>query len=190
MNRLVKVINRFEDALLVIILAAMILLSLFQILSRNILSEGVVWIDPLLRTLVLWVGLTGAVVATRYDNHIRIDIFTRYFPKNWQSVSLRIVYLVTMLICLVIAWHAARFILSEYEYQTIAFSDVPAWLAGLIIPLSFALMGIRYAAMLLGTPPERAPLPADHGTVVVEGHGDDPRDDRHEDQHEDRSGRT
>jgi len=186
MNRLVNFINRFEDALLVIILAAMILLSVFQILSRNILSEGVVWIDPLLRTLVLWVGLTGAVVATRYDNHIRIDIFTRYFPKNWQSASLRIVYLVTMLICLVIAWHAARFILSEYEYQTIAFSGVPAWLAGLIIPVSFALMGIRYASMLFGFSPEKAPLPADHGTVIDESHGEG----QHEDQHVDRDGRT
>lgn len=181
MNRLVKFINRFEDALLVIILAVMILLSVFQILSRNILSEGVVWIDPLLRTLVLWVGLTGAIVATRYDNHIRIDIFTRYFPKSWQSVSLRIVYLITMLICLIIAWHAARFILSEYEYQTIAFSGVPAWLTGLIIPLSFGLMGLRYAAMSLGMSAEKAPLPADHGTVVDEGHS--------ENRHEDRSGR-
>ena len=171
MNRLLRIINRFEDATLIIILAAMIALSVFQIVSRNILSEGVVWIDPLLRTLVLWVGLTGAVVATRFDNHIRIDIVTRYFPARWQAISMRIVYLVTMFVCLVISWHASRFILSEYEYQTIAFSGVPSWLTGLIIPVSFSLMGIRYACLLFGVSAEKVHLPADHGTVIVEGDG-------------------
>ena len=52
------------------------------IFYRNIFGAGIVWIDPLLRVLVLWVAIAGAVVATRNDNHIRIDYFTRYFSKK------------------------------------------------------------------------------------------------------------
>lgn len=132
----------------------MIVLAIFQIISRNLLGDGVVWIDPLLRTLVLWVGLSGAVVATRTDNHIRIDIFTKYFPKHLLKHVQRLVYIFTLSICLLIAWHAGRFVYSEYEYQTIAFSSVPAWVTALIIPISFSLIAVRYALLII-SPYER-----------------------------------
>ncbi len=136
------------------ILSTMIVLAVYQIISRNLFSEGVVWIDPLLRTLVLWVGLSGAVVATRTDNHIRIDVFAKYLPKYLLPYIQRLVYLFTLSICLLIAWHAGRFIYSEYEYGTIAFSGIPSWVTGLIIPLSFTLIAIRYSLLFI-TPFER-----------------------------------
>ena len=153
-NKLINFINKIEDGLLVIILTSMIILAVYQIIARNLFSEGIVWIDPLLRTLVLWVGLSGAVVATRTDNHIRIDVFIKYLPQYFQPYIQRIVYLFTLSICLLVAWHAGRFIYSEYEYGTIAFSGVPSWLTGLIIPVSFSLIAIRYALLLI-SPYER-----------------------------------
>lgn len=157
-NKFIKIINRFEDGLLVAILSSMIVLAVYQIISRNLFGEGVVWIDPLLRTLVLWVGLSGAVVATRTDNHIRIDIFTKYFPPHFLKYVQRIAYLFTLFVCLLIAWHAARFVYSEYEYQTIAFSGVPAWVTALIIPVSFSLIAFRYVLLIL-SPYERQIVP-------------------------------
>jgi len=153
-NKFIKFINKIEDGLLIIILTSMIILAVYQIIARNLFSEGIVWIDPLLRTLVLWVGLSGAVVATRSDNHIRIDVFAKHLPKHFLPYIQRIVYLFTFSICLLIAWHAGRFIYSEYEYGTIAFSGVPSWLTGLIIPLSFTLIAIRYALLFI-SPYER-----------------------------------
>ena len=129
----------------------MIFLAVFQIISRNLFSEGMVWIDPLLRVLVLWVGLAGAVVATRTNNHIRIDVFSKYLPKKIQPYVERSVYLFTILICLLVAWHAGRFVYSEYEYGTIAFASIPSWLTASIIPLSFLLIAIRYALLLFST---------------------------------------
>ena len=126
----------------------MIILAVYQIFSRNLLSEGVVWIDPLLRTLVLWVGLSGAVVATRTDKHIKIDIFSKYLPVKFLPIIQRSVYLFTLLVCLLISWHAARFVMSEYEYGTIAFSSVPAWVTAIIIPVSFFLIAVRYGVLI------------------------------------------
>ncbi|PCI08879.1 MAG: C4-dicarboxylate ABC transporter permease [Gammaproteobacteria bacterium] len=147
-NKVLITIDAFEDGLLVLILSTMILLAVYQIISRNLFSQGVVWIDPLLRTLVLWVGLAGAVVATRTDNHIRIDIFTKYFPEKFLPHIARTVHFFTLSVCLLIAWHASRFVYSEYVYGTIAFSGVPAWLTAIIIPLSFLLIAIRYGVLL------------------------------------------
>lgn len=158
-NKFIRIINRFEDSLLVIILSSMIIFAVYQIIARNLFGEGVVWIDPLLRTLVLWVGLSGAVVATRSDNHIRIDIFAKYFPPHLLKYVQRTAYLFTLCVCLLIAWHAARFVYSEYEYGTIAFSGVPAWITALIIPVSFLLIAIRYVLLFI-SPYERQTLPA------------------------------
>lgn len=157
-NKFIKIINTFEDSLLVLILTTMIVLAVYQIIARNIFSEGIVWIDPLLRTLVLWVGLAGAVVATRTDHHIRIDIFAKYFPPNILKYVQRIAYFFTLLVCLLIAWHASRFVYSEYEYQTIAFAGVPAWLTALIIPVSFSLIAVRYALLII-SPYQRSITP-------------------------------
>lgn len=153
LKRIVLFVERFEDLLLVTILSSMIVLAAYQIISRNILDQGVVWIDPLLRILVLWVGLAGAVVATRNNHHIRIDVFTKYFPAKLLPYIDRLVYLFTFSICLLITWHAMRFVISEYEYSTIAFASVPAWAAASIIPVSFLLIAIRYGIFLFRPPP-------------------------------------
>jgi len=153
-NKFISLVNRLEDGLLVLILSTMIVLAVYQIIARNVFSEGVVWIDPLLRTLVLWVGLAGAVVATRTDHHIKIDVFVKYLPAVFLPYVQRTVYLFTLLICLLIAWHSARFVLSEYEYGTVAFSGVPAWSAAIIIPVCFLLIALRYL-MLIISPVQR-----------------------------------
>ncbi|PCJ85971.1 MAG: C4-dicarboxylate ABC transporter permease [Thiotrichaceae bacterium] len=127
----------------------MIILAVYQIFSRNILSEGVVWIDPLLRTLVLWIGLAGAVVATRTDKHIKIDVLVKYLPVKLLPLIQRSVYFFTLLVCVLISWHATRFVMSEYEYGTIAFSGIPAWLTAIIIPVSFCLIAVRYGILIL-----------------------------------------
>ncbi len=158
-NKFIRIVNRLEDSLLVIILSSMIIFAVYQIVARNLFGEGIVWIDPLLRTLVLWVGLSGAVVATRSDNHIRIDIFAKYFPPHLLKYVQRTAYFFTLCVCLIIAWHAARFVYSEYEYGTIAFSGIPAWITALIIPVSFSLIAIRYLLLFI-SPYERQVTPA------------------------------
>ncbi len=155
-NKVIKLINKIEDSLLVLILSTMIVLAVYQIISRNLFSEGLVWIDPLLRMLVLWIGLAGAVVATRSDKHIRIDVFVKYLPKKIHPYVKRIVYFFTILICLLIAWHAWRFVYSEYEYATIAFGGVPAWITAIIIPVSFTLIAFRYGLLFISPPVEVA----------------------------------
>jgi len=163
-NKFIKAVNFIEDSLLVVILSSMIILAVYQIISRNLFAEGVVWIDPLLRTLVLWVGLAGAVVATRTDHHIKIDIFAKYLPNNFQPYVHRVIYLFTCLICLLISWHAARFVFSEYEYGTIAFASVPAWLAAIIIPISFFLIATRYALLMVTLNTQRLGSMSDVGS--------------------------
>ena len=78
--RINSFLNRLEEVLLIFLLALMVFLAFLPILFRNVIATGLIWIDPLLRHLVLWVALLGASQATRQERHIKIDLLSNYLP--------------------------------------------------------------------------------------------------------------
>ena len=54
-----------EDVLIFVLLSALILLASTQIVLRNVFSLGYPWVDGLIRLLVLWLALLGAIAASR-----------------------------------------------------------------------------------------------------------------------------
>ena len=143
----IKRLHRAEDALLVGLLSGMIILAALQIVLRNFFESGIVWVDPLLRVGVLWLGLIGATVATRHNKHIQIDLLSRVFDRNIHRLIQAVVGQISAWTCLVIAWFGMRWIQLDYEEGFVAFAGIPAWALEVIIPISFALIGIRYLVM-------------------------------------------
>jgi len=149
MRRWIDTLHRLEDGLLVLLLTSMILLAGTQILMRNLFDSGFVWIDPLLRVLVLWLGLIGATVATRHNKHIRIDLLSRYFARNSSRLILAMVAQFSAWICLLVAWYGMDWIRLDYADAVTSFSGIPAWSIEIIVPLAFALIGVRYLLLSL-----------------------------------------
>ncbi len=133
-----------ESGLLVILLAAMAVLALWQIVERNFFQTAVVWIDPLLRVLVLWVGLLGAVAAARDDRQINVDVVARFVGPLWRSRIRIVTDLFTAGVTGFLSWHAVRFVLDARAYGEVAFGSVPLWTAAMILPAAFALLAVRY----------------------------------------------
>ncbi|GBC63353.1 C4-dicarboxylate ABC transporter permease [Desulfonema ishimotonii] len=143
-GKILRLIYRVEDGLLVGVLLVMMSMAVAQILMRNLLGSGIVWGDVLVRILVLWIGLLGAMIASRSGEHIRIDLASRYFPEWLRQAVDAVGELFTAGICLTVAWHSFRFVRSEVEYGGIAFASVPAWACEAVIPFAFAVIGLRY----------------------------------------------
>lgn len=133
-----------EDSILVSLLLVMILMAVSQIFLRNIFETGIIWGDVLVRILVLWIGMAGAMIASRNGNHIRIDIITRFVPGRFKKYLNSIIELFTCIICSLTAWHSIRFVIMEYNDNTIAFAGIPSWVCTIIIPIAFLVIGIRY----------------------------------------------
>jgi TRAP-type C4-dicarboxylate transport system permease small subunit len=143
-RRWIDRLHRAEDGLLALLLSIMIVLAGTQILLRNFFDSGFVWIDPLLRVLVLWLGLIGATVATRHNKHIRIDLLSRSFKRNTHRLIQALVGQVSAWTCLVIGWNGLDWIRLDYNEAVTWFADIPAWAVEIIVPLAFALIGLRY----------------------------------------------
>ena len=146
-ERAQMIIYRVEDSILVGLLLLMITLAVLQIFLRNLFDSGIVWSDVLVRILVLWVGLVGAMVASRQGNHINIDIMERFLPERAKIVVNFIVELFTAFICAIVAYYSLQFVQMEFADGGMAFARVPVWLCEAIIPFAFVVIAIRYVLL-------------------------------------------
>ena len=133
-----------ETFLLLFFLFAAIFLASSQIILRIFFDNGIYWADSALRVIVLWIGMIGAMFASRSNKHIRIDILSRYLPEKIKHNVWRLTDLVSAVVCILVAYYSIQFIQYEYEDGQIAFANVPVWLCEVIIPFAFIIMGLRY----------------------------------------------
>ena len=137
--------NRLEEAFLCLLLLAMILLSCTQIFLRDVLSEGFIWADPLLRYLVIWAGLLGAAVATRRQKHISIDLASHLVPESVTPWLGAIANFFSTAVCVSLTYASIVFIQNEYAFSSgREVLGIPAWGMNIVFPLAFALMTLRF----------------------------------------------
>lgn len=146
---LLRLLDRGERWLLCLMLVSMIFLACLQIILRTFFDSGLLWADPLLRYLVLWCGLLGAVSATGQDKHIALDITGNRLPKSitpWIS-------LVTYLFCTLAAggltWAGWIFLRGEIEFGGPGPLSLPLWFWNGIFPVAFGLICFKYLLLLL-----------------------------------------
>lgn len=145
MHRLRQLVYRFEDGLLAAAMLAMVVLAGLQVVLRSGFDESVTWIEPALRALVLWIGMLGAITASRSGRHIHIDVLTRIAPPAWRHRLEFLACAFTTAVCVLITWHGVRFVHLELEFPATAFAGMPSWAVALIVPAAFGLIGLRYA---------------------------------------------
>ena len=142
--RLLKIVTWLENALLIAMLALMVGLAAAQILFRNFFDISIFGADQMLRLLVLWVAFLGAVAASREGKHIHVDAIARWLPGRIKSGVVALTDLFTLVVCLVLAWQALRFMQSAQSSGEMAFGSLPVWVAAIILPLGFTLIALRY----------------------------------------------
>lgn len=137
-----------ENAALVVLLGGLMLLAVGQIVMREVFETGFVWADEAVKLMVLWLAMVGSIAAARDDRHIRIDALSHVLP----DVAVRLIRILVdgfaAIVCAVIAWQAYRYLQLEIEFEDSVLIDVPAWIAHVIVPLSFLLVSYRFVVQV------------------------------------------
>jgi TRAP-type C4-dicarboxylate transport system permease small subunit len=133
-----------ESGFLVFLLFLMVFLAFGQVILRNFLNSGFLWTDLFLRQLVLWVGFLGASLAVRERRHISIDVLPQFIPTPYRPFVQVLVNFSAGLISVFLTVAAWKFLRLEMEFPTILFLDLPAWIFQTILPISFAVISLRY----------------------------------------------
>ena len=100
-HRLLDALHRIEDLTLALLLLGMIALAAAQIALRNLFDTSLSWGDPLLRMSVLWVGLLGALAASRDDRQITVDVLSRLLGGRAKTAARAFTSLFTAAVCAV-----------------------------------------------------------------------------------------
>lgn len=145
-------IVKTEKGLIVLFVALMISLSFLQVLLRVFFHSGIVWLDPMLRHMVLWSGLLGTSLASRYSRQFALEALVKFAPEKIHRPLAILAGTFTIAVSGLLFWAAYKFIGDEIEYGSTAFfighfAVKGAW-AEMIIPAVFLLI-IFHTAMNL-----------------------------------------
>jgi len=151
MQKVASILRRLDSAgrflenfFLVGLLGGLILLSVGQIIAREVFETGFFWSGELVRIMVLWLAMVGAVAACRENRHIRIDAIGHLLSDRAVAVARIVVDIFAAGICGLVAWHAWRYVQLEVEFEETVLIDTPAWIVHAIVPVAFALLSYRF----------------------------------------------
>lgn len=135
--------GRVETGIISVMLLALVLLGCMQIVLRNFFHSGVLWADPLMRHLVLWLGCLGATLATARVRHINIDVFSRFVPERRKGYRRAVVHGATTVAAFFLGVAALRLVADERAFGEVAFATVRTWVLQVVLPVSFFVISYR-----------------------------------------------
>lgn len=142
---MLKWLHRLEDGLLALLALALVGIAGAQIVLRFFADSGFSWADSLMRTLVLWLAMLGALAASRQNKHLGMDALTHSMPQLGKQLARTLAFLFAAAICVWCAYLAYDLVQLEWQSPSEGSGTLPGWVVLLILPVAFAGMAIRFA---------------------------------------------
>lgn len=137
-----KALTRIELATALLAFAAMLALSMADIVGRNLFHATLPDGDVMLRQLVLWVALPGAALAVSAQRHLFLDPANLAARARWQKWTAIPFNLAAAVVCALLTRAAWAYWQDAWQHQ----STDAAWLTwmGLILPAAFGLLALHF----------------------------------------------
>ena len=159
-------LRHLENGLLTALVLLLVVLAGAQIILRDLFHTGLSFADPLMRQLVLWTGMLGALAAVRDDKHIALDVLQRFLNPAAQKAARVLTLGFAAAVCTALAYHCYAMVQVDFEGGTPSpLAGLPAWCAELILPAGFGLMALRFLLRAFAPPAYPHALLHDPGKV-------------------------
>ena len=142
-SRLSTLLRRVEDAIGSLALLVMVALPLAEIVSRRVFSRGIPGSGPIVQHLTLWVGFLGAAIAARDGKLLALATGTFIPAGAWRRAANIFAAAFGACSAVILAWGGWQMMTIEREAGTNIGADIQAWVAQLVLPISFALIAAR-----------------------------------------------
>jgi C4-dicarboxylate transporter, DctQ subunit len=139
-----KILNKLEETIIAVLLAAMTLVTFSQVVARYIFNSGAVWALELTTFLFAWLVLFGASYCVKIGAHIGIDMLARQFTEKTQQF-LGLLSVFFCCIFSIILFIGSYLYVTKLYQMGIEAEDLPIteWKLKVILPIGFALIFFR-----------------------------------------------
>ncbi len=144
--RVFDIILNIGGALSAVCLIAVMLLTSVKVIFRYGLRQGLIGIDQISGTLLLYIAFLGAAWVLRREEHITIDLFvTRLSPEaqRWLNV---INSIIGALICLVLTIYGSMEVVTSWQKGILipAEIEIPRVVNLAVIPLGSFFLWLQF----------------------------------------------
>ena len=135
MQKVMKVLNGLLEWTAISLFFVLVLLTLFQVLSRYALSVPIAFGEEVGRFLFIWISFLGAAIVMRHDEHMKLDVLQNLLsPRGWIYFQI-FSYLLVALFSLVILSTTGT-LLHVASRQTAAVSRLSMGIIYSVLPIS------------------------------------------------------
>lgn len=136
--RALAAIRRFEIALAVLLLAALVVVVFGGTVFRYA-GAPQIWTEELAQALFAWLAMLAADITLQRAGHFRIDLATKWLPEPAQRGLDVLIHLMIAALLASLVWHGGA-LLAVAHPRPMPMLDVPSSLAAAALPVAFALM--------------------------------------------------
>ena len=142
-------LDRLEEWIVMLMLAAMTLLTFVQVVLRYVFNSGFTWALELTTIFFAMMIFVGISYGIRVGAHIGVDALVKLMPAGVR----RVVSIFVVLLCLT---YAGIILVGSWDYVSkmkmvgIELEDlpIPLWMARAIMPLGYTLLAVRLFQVL------------------------------------------
>ena len=135
--------NLFEDSLSVVALLTMALLPLLEIFIRKFYARGIPGSTIWVQHLALWVAFLGAAIASRRGELLSLTAGAGLLRGRVKTATQIFTAGISFAVCAVLASGSLELVNVEREGGRVLALDLPVWIAQIIMPIGFAVIGLE-----------------------------------------------
>ncbi len=133
-----KTLESVENVIVVTLFTALVLLIVFNIVTRNLFGISFQNILELTPALVLWTSLLGATLGLKQGRHIKLDVLLRHAGRRARRLARITSGLFGMAVMTLLFAASLSFVKNEWAIFG------PRGAVSLVFPLFFGLAGFRF----------------------------------------------
>jgi tripartite ATP-independent transporter DctM subunit len=143
-GRVSAAVQSLEHALSVVVLGMTVLIPGAEAIVRLATGSGYFGTAGFAENLTLWVGYVGAVLAARYDRHLRISHLADRLRGTLRRVACSCIVAVTTAVSGALCFAAIGLVRAELSNPSTVGSYLPIWCFEAVMPVALGAITLRY----------------------------------------------
>ncbi|WP_418316633.1 TRAP transporter small permease [Piscinibacter sakaiensis] len=144
-----KILDRLEEWIVILMLTAMTLLTFIQVVLRYVFNSGFTWALEMTTIFFAAMIFVGISYGVRVGAHIGVDAIVSRLPPPIRRATSIVVVLLCLVYAGIILYGSFGYVSKMYSVH-VEMEDLPieVWMVRAILPLGYVLLTFRFIQVL------------------------------------------